>query len=96
MIKIKRLVVEPTDVYDITVPETECFFANDILVHNCMEILLPTKPFQSIDDEGEFKIQLDNGEELTLAGQHKVLLTNGTMKKVRELNELDDIDNLLL
>jgi len=49
MIKIRRITVEPTDVYDITVPETECFFANDILVHNCQEILLPTKPFQRID-----------------------------------------------
>jgi len=50
MLKIRRINVEPTDVYDITVPETECFFANDILVHNCQEILLPTKPFQRIDD----------------------------------------------
>lgn len=29
-------------VYDVTVPETECFFANGILVHNCSEITLPT------------------------------------------------------
>jgi ribonucleoside-diphosphate reductase alpha chain len=50
MLKIRRIAVEPTDVYDITVPETECFFANDILVHNCQEILLPTKPFQRIED----------------------------------------------
>jgi hypothetical protein len=49
MLKIRRITVEPTDVYDITVPETECFFANDILVHNCQEILLPTKPFQRIN-----------------------------------------------
>lgn len=41
MIKIRKINVEPTDVYDISVPETECFFANNILVHNC-EILLPT------------------------------------------------------
>lgn len=49
MIKIKKITVEPTKVYDISVPETECFFANDILIHNC-EILLPTRPFQRIDD----------------------------------------------
>lgn len=49
MIKIKKIKVEPTDVYDITVPETECFFANNILVHNCQEILLPTKPFQRLE-----------------------------------------------
>lgn len=44
MLRIKKIVVEPTDVYDITVPETECFFANNILVHNCAEIDLPTVP----------------------------------------------------
>ena len=49
MIKIKKIYVEPTDVYDLSVPETECFFANNILVHNC-EILLPTKPFKRLDD----------------------------------------------
>ena len=51
MLKIKKITVEPTDVYDITVPETECFFANDILVHNCQEILLPTKSFKRLSDE---------------------------------------------
>lgn len=49
MIKIRKITVEPTDVYDISVPETECFFADNILVHNC-EILLPTKPFLRLDD----------------------------------------------
>ena len=49
MIKIRKVQVKPTDVYDITVEDTHCFFANNILVHNC-EILLPTKPFQRIED----------------------------------------------
>ena len=62
----------------------------------CMEILLPTHPFQRIDDEGEFKITLDTGEELTLPGEHKVLLKNGNRKKVRELDETDDIEDLLI
>jgi hypothetical protein len=48
MIKIKKIKVEPTDVYDLSVPETECFFADNILVHNC-EILLPTKSFKRLD-----------------------------------------------
>ena len=51
MIKIRKLKVQPTEVYDISVPETECFYANNILVHNCLEILLPNKPFESLDDE---------------------------------------------
>ena len=50
MIKIRKINVEPTAVYDISVPETECFFADNILVHNC-EILLPTKPFKRLDDD---------------------------------------------
>ena len=62
----------------------------------CSEILLPTYPFQSLTDEGEFKLTLDNGEEITLLGEHKVLLKDGTRKKVRELTEDDDIDNLLI
>ena len=41
---------EEIPVYDITVEGTHNFFANDILVHNCQEITLPTKPIQHIDD----------------------------------------------
>lgn len=50
MIKIRKIQVKPTDVYDITVEDTHCFFANNILVHNC-EILLPTRSFKRLDDE---------------------------------------------
>jgi hypothetical protein len=62
----------------------------------CLEILLPTVPFKSLDDEGEFKLTLDNGEEITLPGQHKVLLSTGEKKKVRELTEDDDIQDLMI
>lgn len=44
-IKIERITYEESiPVYDLTVPETESFFANDILVHNCTEIFLPSSP----------------------------------------------------
>lgn len=36
------------DVYDIKVENTECFFANSVLVHNCVEIALPTAGFDSV------------------------------------------------
>jgi ribonucleoside-diphosphate reductase alpha chain len=62
----------------------------------CSEILLPTYPFQRLDDEGEFKLTLDTGEEVILPGEHKVMLKNGNRKKVRELTEDDDIENLLI
>ena len=42
------------------------------------------------------KETLDNGEEHTLPGEHKVLLKNGIRKKVRELDETDDIENLMI
>jgi ribonucleoside-diphosphate reductase alpha chain len=46
MLKIRRIQrTEP--VYDITVPETESFYANGILVHNCSEILLSSTPNES-------------------------------------------------
>jgi ribonucleoside-diphosphate reductase alpha chain len=62
----------------------------------CCEILLPTVPFKSLEDEGEFSLKLDDGTEIILPGQHHVLLTNGERKKVRELTEDDDIKNLMV
>ena len=42
-IKIEKIIYEEEiPVYDISVPETESFFANGILVHNCIEIALPS------------------------------------------------------
>lgn len=48
MLKITKL-SKREDVYDISVEDTHCFYANGILVHNC-EIDLPTVPQQSLDD----------------------------------------------
>jgi ribonucleoside-diphosphate reductase alpha chain len=45
-------------VYDITVEENNNFFANDILVHNCQEITLPTKPLNNINDESDSKSEI--------------------------------------
>lgn len=50
MIKIEYL-DDLIDVYDVKVAENHNFFANDILVHNCAEISLPTKPLNDINDE---------------------------------------------
>jgi hypothetical protein len=55
-IKIERLNHQEA-VYDITVQDNENFFANGILVHNCAEIDLPTKPLQDINDpNGEISL----------------------------------------
>ena len=42
-------------VYDVTT-ETGNFFANGILVHNCVEIFLPTSPVTSNEDDGEIAL----------------------------------------
>lgn len=46
-----EIIDEVVDVFDITVADNANFFANDILVHNCTEITLPTKPLSHIFDE---------------------------------------------
>jgi hypothetical protein len=48
-LKIKKI-ESAEDVYDITVKDNHNFYANGILVHNCTEINLPTKPIKHIDD----------------------------------------------
>lgn len=56
MIKIKRY-KRSEPVYDISVPETENFYANGILVHNCLEVCQPVKPLKNINDpDGEIGI----------------------------------------
>ena len=49
MIRIKRIIVSPTPVYDITVDDVHSFLANGIVVHNCSEIALPTKGYDSVE-----------------------------------------------
>lgn len=56
MLKITYL-EHKEDVYDITVEDNHNFFANNILVHNCQEINLPSSPLNRIDDtEGEISL----------------------------------------
>jgi len=45
--KIVKLSVQPTPVYDITVKDNHNFYANNILVHNCSEIALPSNKDES-------------------------------------------------
>lgn len=79
MIKIEYL-EEEIPVYDITVEGTHNFFANDILVHNCQEITLPTKPIQHIDDpEGEIALCILSAINI------------GKLKNFDDLQELCDL-----
>ena len=48
MLKIEIIELdEEIDVYDLSVPDTESFYANGILVHNCNEIMLPDNEDES-------------------------------------------------
>jgi ribonucleoside-diphosphate reductase alpha chain len=79
MLKIEYL-EEEIPVYDITVEGTHNFFANDILVHNCQEITLPTHPLQHIDDEyGEIAL---------------CILSAINVGKVKSDEELEDLCDL--
>ena len=78
MLKIEYL-EEEIPVYDITVEGTHNFFANDILVHNCQEITLPTYPIQHIDGEGEIALCILSA------------INVGKVKSDEELEELCDL-----
>ena len=65
--KIKRIVIEPNqDVYDITVIDNHNFFANGILVHNCVEIGMYAKT-----KDGR------SGFQFCLTGDTKLLTIDG-------------------
>jgi ribonucleotide reductase alpha subunit len=67
---------EEIPVYDITVEGTHNFFANDILVHNCVEVTLPVHPIQNLEDEAaEISLCILGG------------LNVGTIKSDKELEE---------
>jgi len=67
---------EEIPVYDITVEGTHNFFANGILVHNCVEVTLPVHPIQSLEDElAEISLCILGG------------LNVGTIKSDKELEE---------
>ena len=78
MLKIEYL-EEEIPVYDITVEGTHNFFANDILVHNCVEITLPTTPIQHIDERGEIALCILSA------------INVGKLKSLEELEELCDL-----
>ncbi len=61
-------------VYDITVEDNHNFFANELLVHNCQEITLPTKPLNHIDDIGDTE-------------KRKVKVKKANVEKYKELKK---------
>jgi ribonucleotide reductase alpha subunit len=76
-LRIERL-TNTENVYDLTVEGNHNFYANDILVHNCQEILLPTSPIQHIDDNDKGEIAL-------------CVLSAINVGKIEDLNQLEDV-----
>ena len=87
MLKIKKI-NEKKDVYDIQVPETSCFYANNILVHNC-EI------YQATDEKTTAICTLSSIVLKNFIKDGKFdfkLLHEETRKVVRSLNKVIDIN----
>jgi ribonucleotide reductase alpha subunit len=88
MLKIKKI-KEKEDVYDIQVPETECFYANNILVHNC-EI------YQYTDETTTAICTLSSMvlKNFIIKGEFDFkLLYSEVRKVVRALNKVVDINS---
>jgi hypothetical protein len=49
MLKIRKI-KEKSDVYDITVNNNHNFYADGVLVHNCVEINHPLSPIYDVND----------------------------------------------
>jgi ribonucleotide reductase alpha subunit len=71
---------EEIPVYDITVDGTHNFFANGVLVSNCMEITLLTEPLEHIDD-------INGAIALCILSAINV----GTLRSLDELQEYCDL-----
>lgn len=89
VIKINKL-TRTAPVYDLTVRNSHNFFASGILVHNCVEILLHTEPFQRLDDVGYLDIEL-NGQSIRIDNASVATLADGSKKQAYHILESDDV-----
>jgi hypothetical protein len=56
----------------------------------CTEVMLPTKPFQTVDDAGSLTIE-HQGKDLVIPNMATAKLADGTTKLVRHVAEDDDV-----
>jgi ribonucleoside-diphosphate reductase alpha chain len=96
-LKIRKIKVD-VPVYDITVPETESFFANGILVHNCIEILQANEA-TTFDANGGYE-QVGKDISCNLASQNIAsMMDGGNIAKsvevaIRALTSVSDLSNI--
>lgn len=95
MLNIRKIKLDkPIPVYDITVNNTHSFFANGILVHNC-EILLPTVPFERIEDENGRIALCTLGSVNWGAFRHPEDMKRAVRILLRSLNNILDYQDFL-
>lgn len=93
---IIKNVFEKIPVYDITVADNHNFFANDVLISNCVEITLPTTPIQDLNDtENEIALCVLGAVNVGLIKSDKEL-EDVTDLIVRSLDELIDFQDYAL
>jgi ribonucleoside-diphosphate reductase alpha chain len=69
--------IELEDVYDITVKNNHNFFANDILVHNCQEISIPSNGYDSVKELYEIpEYDVANSPEVGLCSLAGIVISN--------------------
>lgn len=74
------------DVYDITVDGNHNFFANDILVHNCSEIDLPTSGFKSVKELYESYKEEQNFIRFKTGRKEKAIYSFDRLNTKRQAN----------
>ena len=94
MIKIEKL-NKKIKVFDINVENNHNFYANDILVHNCQDINLPTSPIYDINDGESFKqlvrVKNENLEVFNSLLINSSILIDGVKSSSRNLIYKNDI-----
>jgi len=88
-IKIEYL-EEEIPVYDITVEDNHNFFANDILVHNCTEILIPSYPLKLHNDKVVIDLDGNVYIEGTKENPGEIGLCNLSSINIAEFMEMSD------
>jgi ribonucleotide reductase alpha subunit len=85
---------DPIAVYDVTVDGNHNLFANDILVHNCQEIQLVTRPLTAWPT-GLYEVTLDGRDPIQAEGSRIAVLKDGTKVTVRDLKEGADVEMII-
>jgi len=100
MIKIEYL-EEEIPVYDITVEDNHNFYANGVLVHNCQEIMLPTRAAKNFTQRIVTEFGSDTHLTKTKKETGEIALCNLSSINLEKWSELDEkaktrlVDNLL-